>query len=81
MATPERVIEITGYPIGSIPHLSTGNPRGFAPSSKKSLLLDQAELGVGTGQWGEEIIITPDNLRHACNAEVVNLTNREAAAL
>ena len=34
-------------------------------------------LGVGTGRWGEEILIRPDDLVRASSAEVVNLTNRE----
>jgi Cys-tRNA(Pro)/Cys-tRNA(Cys) deacylase len=76
MATPERVIEITGYPIGSIPPFHW-QPAGFRTILEKSLLA-QAELGVGTGQWGEEIIITPENLRIACQAEVVNLTDRDS---
>jgi len=32
---------------------------------------------VGAGQWGEEIIITPQNLVKAARATVVNLTDRE----
>jgi hypothetical protein len=34
-------------------------------------------LGVGAGQWGEEIIISPAALVQASGAEVVNLTDRE----
>ena len=40
--------------------------------------MDEPALGVGAGQWGEEILITPENLVKACGAEVVNLTEREA---
>mgnify|MGYP003493153700 FL=1 len=31
-------------------------------------------LGTGAGQWGEEIMITPENLVKASGATVVNLT-------
>lgn len=36
------------------------------------------ELGVGAGQWGEEIIITPENLLLATDSIVVNLTDRDS---
>jgi Cys-tRNA(Pro)/Cys-tRNA(Cys) deacylase len=32
-------------------------------------------LGVGAGQWGHEILITPANLVKASRAVVVNLTD------
>jgi Cys-tRNA(Pro)/Cys-tRNA(Cys) deacylase len=75
MATPQAVIEVTGYEIGSIPPFSW-QPPGFRSIIELSLM-DEAELGVGTGQWGEEIIITPANLRLASSAEIVNLTDKE----
>jgi len=34
-------------------------------------------LGVGAGEWGNEIFITPQNLIKASKALVVNLTDRE----
>jgi Cys-tRNA(Pro)/Cys-tRNA(Cys) deacylase len=39
-------------------------------------MLDEAILGVGAGQWGEEMMITPANLVKASRAIVVNLTDR-----
>jgi Cys-tRNA(Pro)/Cys-tRNA(Cys) deacylase len=75
MASPQTVIDVTGYEIGSIPPFSW-QPPGFRSIIELSLM-DQTELGVGTGQWGEEIIITPENLKKACSAEIVNLTERE----
>jgi hypothetical protein len=33
-------------------------------------------LGVGTGVWGHEILITPENLVKASGAILVNLTDR-----
>lgn len=73
MASPEAVIETTGYAIGSVP------PFGWQPPTFRSYidqsLLDEAELGVGTGQWGEEIIIRPIDLIKAARAIVVNLTD------
>jgi len=40
-------------------------------------LLNEPILGTGGGQWGEEIMITPENLVKASHAIVVNLTVRE----
>ncbi len=75
MASPEAVKEVTGYVIGSIPAFGW-QPSGFR-SFLEASLLDQPILGTGAGQWGEEIMITPQNLVKACNAIVVNLTDRE----
>jgi Cys-tRNA(Pro)/Cys-tRNA(Cys) deacylase len=75
LASPEIVIATTGYPIGSIPPFHW-QPEGFRSLLEKSLLEEQL-LGVGTGQWGEEILITPADLVRASRAEVVNLTERE----
>lgn len=75
MADPEVVKETTGYVIGSIPAF------GWQPSGFRSFLEASLEkepmLGTGAGQWGEEIMITPENLMKASNAIVVNLTDRE----
>jgi len=75
MATPDVVKETTGYIIGSIPAFGwqPTNFRSFLESS----LLDESILGTGAGQWGEEIMITPENLIKASKAIVVNLTDRE----
>ena len=75
MASPEAVIEATGYVIGSIPafHWQPPNFRSFLEAS----LLDEPILGTGAGQWGGEIMITPENLIKASAAIVVNLTERE----
>jgi Cys-tRNA(Pro)/Cys-tRNA(Cys) deacylase len=75
MASPEVVKETTGYIIGSIPAFSwqPDNFRSFLESS----LLKEPILGTGGGQWGEEIMITPENLVKASHAIVVNLTERE----
>ena len=75
LASPERVIETTGYKIGSIPPFSW-QPDGFR-SFLDSDMMNQPILAVGAGVWGNEIIITPDNLITASKAIVVNLTNRE----
>jgi Cys-tRNA(Pro)/Cys-tRNA(Cys) deacylase len=72
MAAPEAVIETTGYAIGSVP------PFGWQPPGFRSFvdasLMDEPVLGVGTGQWGHEILITPAELVRASGAQVVNLT-------
>ena len=75
MASPEVVKETTGYVIGSIPACSW-QPSGFR-SFLEASLLNEPILGTGAGQWGEEIMITPENLVKASNAVVVNLTERE----
>jgi Cys-tRNA(Pro)/Cys-tRNA(Cys) deacylase len=76
LASPERVIETTGYKIGSIPPFSW-QPDGFR-SFLDSDMLNQSILAVGAGVWGNEILITPGNLITASKAIVVNLTNRES---
>lgn len=75
MASPEVVKETTGYVIGSIPAFGW-QPSGFR-SFLEATLLNEPILGTGAGQWGEEIMITPENLVKASNAVVVNLTERE----
>lgn len=79
MATPEAVKETTGYVIGSIP------PFGWQPEGSRSFLeaslLNEPILGVGAGEWGNEIMITPENLVKASKAIVVNLTERDKPVL
>lgn len=75
MAEPDAVKETTGYVIGSIPAFGW-QPNGFR-SFLEASLLNEPILGTGAGQWGEEIMITPENLIKASNAIVVNLTDRE----
>jgi Cys-tRNA(Pro)/Cys-tRNA(Cys) deacylase len=75
MADPEVVKKTTGYVIGSIPAFGW-QPPGFR-SFLEASLLDEPILGTGAGIWGEEIMITPENLVRASDAIVVNLTDRE----
>lgn len=75
MAEPDVVKETTGYVIGSIPAFGW-QPHGFR-SFLEASLLNEPILGTGAGQWGEEIMIAPQNLIKASNAIVVNLTDRE----
>jgi Cys-tRNA(Pro)/Cys-tRNA(Cys) deacylase len=75
LADPEVVIETTGYRIGSIPPFHW-QPQGFR-SFVESGLMAEPVLGVGAGRWGEEIMITPENLVKASAARVVNLTDRD----
>jgi len=75
MAAPEALKETTGYIIGSIPAFGW-QPPGFR-SFLEASLLNEPMLGAGAGQWGEEIMITPENLIKASNAIVVDLTDRE----
>ena len=75
MAAPEVVKATTGYVIGSIPAFGW-QPSGFRSFLEASLVKEPI-LGTGAGEWGEEIMITPENLIKASNAILVNLTDRE----
>ncbi|MFZ2097538.1 MAG: YbaK/EbsC family protein [Anaerolineales bacterium] len=79
LASPERVVETTGYKIGSIP------PFGWQPEGFRSFLdldmMNETILAVGAGVWGDEILISPVNLLIASRAMVVNLTHREKLIL
>ena len=72
LADPETVKAVTGYEIGSIPPFHW-QPNGFR-SIVDACLMDEEELGVGAGVWGQEIMITPENLAAACGAEVFDLS-------
>ena len=74
LAGPEVVKAVTGYEIGSIPPFQW-QPEGFRSFLETSLMTEEI-LGVGAGQWGEEIMITPANLVKASRAKVVNLTDK-----
>ena len=75
MADPDVVKETTGYMIGSIPAFGW-QPPGFCSFLEASLVKEPI-LGTGAGVWGEEIMITPENLIRASDAIVVNLTDRD----
>ena len=79
MASYKAVKETTGYEVGSIPPFSW-QPEGFRTFLDVSLM-DEPVLGVGTGVWGNEILITPENLVRASGAILVNLADREKPAL
>ena len=77
LADPETVKAVTGYEIGSIP------PFHWQPERFRTIvdacLMDEEELGVGAGVWGQEIMIAPGNLVAACGAEVFDLSGNEEA--
>lgn len=75
MADPEVVKQTTGYVIGSIPAFGW-QPDGFR-TFLEATLTNKPILGTGAGRWGEEIMITPQDLIRASHAIVVNLTERE----
>ncbi|UCG86109.1 MAG: YbaK/EbsC family protein [Gemmatimonadota bacterium] len=75
MAPAEAVQQTTGYAIGSIPPFHW-QPEGFRSFIDEALMREEI-LGVGAGQWGEEIMITPENLQKASGAAIVNLTERD----
>lgn len=71
LAKPEVVVQVTGYVIGSIPPFHW-QPPGFRNFIDEALMREDV-LGVGAGVWGEEIMITPDNLVKASGAEIFDL--------
>lgn len=75
MADPDVVKETTEYTIGSIPAFGW-QPPGFR-TFLEATLMSEPILGTGAGQWGEEIMITPQDLVRASHAVVVNLTDRD----
>lgn len=74
LADLETVRATTGYAIGSIPPFHW-QPPGFR-SFVDAALMRESVLGVGAGVWGQEIMLTPENLVQAAQAVVVNLTER-----
>ena len=78
LAAPDKVIEVTGYAIGSIPPFHW-QPPGFR-TFIDACLMDEDILGVGAGQWGQEIMIAPDDLAGVTGATVVNLSKKRETA-
>ena len=78
LASPETVITVTGYEIGSIPpfHWQPTRFRSFVDAS----LMEEELLGVGGGVWGQEIMIAPTDLVAASGAKVVNLSDKSRPA-
>jgi Cys-tRNA(Pro)/Cys-tRNA(Cys) deacylase len=79
LAGPETVKAVTGYDIGSIPPFHW-QPPGFRSFIDASLMHEDV-LGVGAGVWGQEIIITPENVVKAAQALIVNLTDKSQPVL
>jgi Cys-tRNA(Pro)/Cys-tRNA(Cys) deacylase len=79
MASPQAVVATTGYEIGSIPPFHW-QPDGFRSFLDESLMSEPV-LGVGAGQWGEEILILTENLVRASHAHVVTLTDKNRPVL
>ena len=75
MAAAEVVRDTTGFVIGSIPPFGW-QKHGFR-SFLEVTLMDEPILGVGAGQWGNEIMITPQNLLKASLARAINLVERQ----
>jgi len=75
LAHPDDVKATTGYVIGSVPPFHW-QPQGFR-TFVDSALMKYDVLGVGTGNWGHEILIAPNDLVRASNAAIVNLTERD----
>jgi Cys-tRNA(Pro)/Cys-tRNA(Cys) deacylase len=74
LASFEAVKTTTGYEIGSIPPFSW-QPEGFRSFIDVSLMQEPV-LGVGTGMWGNEILISPQDLVQASRAQIANLVDK-----
>ncbi len=79
LANSDAVKTTTGYEIGSIPPFSW-QPEGFHSFIDVSLMQEPV-LGVGTGVWGNEILIAPPALVQASRAQIVNLVDKGKPAL
>ena len=75
LASPEKVKEITkGFEIGAIP-AHGWQPENFCVFMEASLF-EEKLLGVGTGHWGNEILIKPlDLFKSLDNITVKNITD------
>ena len=76
LASPQAVLETTGYAIGSIPPFSWQQP-GFRSFLERSLTTEPM-LGVGAGVWGNEILLSPAALLRATGAVIANLADADA---
>jgi asparaginyl-tRNA synthetase len=72
MASRERIQEVSGYEVGSIPPFSW-QPPGFRTFIDSSLLSEPV-LAVGAGTWGNEILLSPADLVRAASAQSADLT-------
>jgi prolyl-tRNA editing enzyme YbaK/EbsC (Cys-tRNA(Pro) deacylase) len=71
MATPDEVLDVTGFQIGSVGPF--GLPRPIRTLVDRHLF-DQAEVSIGSGVRGTTIFITTENLRKALGqAEEIEL--------
>lgn len=75
MAALDTVRGVTGYEVGSVPPFHWQRP-GFR-SFLDHELMSYELLGVGAGVWGQEIMLAPEDLVRACDAIVLNLTDRD----
>ena len=75
MAAPDRIRQISGYEIGSIPPFSW-QPAGFR-TLIEATLLSESVLAVGAGQWGIEILLSPADLLRATQGVPVDLATRK----
>jgi Cys-tRNA(Pro)/Cys-tRNA(Cys) deacylase len=60
LASPEDIVNLTGFKLGSIPPFSW-IPTGFRVFIEQKLLAEEL-VGVGAGQWGVEIVMSPKDL-------------------
>ena len=77
LASPEKVIEVTGYAIGAIPPFHW-QPPGFRTFIDTILINDEDLLGVGAGTWDQEIMILPAELAWITGATVLNFSIKQS---
>jgi len=76
VAFPEKVIEVTGYAIGSIPPFHW-QPPGFR-TFIDTILMTEDILGVGADTWDQEIMILPAELARITGATVLNFSIKQS---
>lgn len=70
LAKPQEVLDITGYPVGTVPPF--GHKKRL-PTIVESRVLEQEEIYVGGGAINALMRLTPQELLNASKAEVVSL--------
>ncbi len=66
-ATPEEVLEVTGYPVGAVGPLGLARP---VPVLADPRILAPEEVSVGSGEPGVAVILRSQDLRRALGEEV-----------
>ena len=72
LATPEAVLEETGFEVGAMPPFGHRNP---LPTWMDRRVLEQAEVFAGGGAENALVRLVPEDILHATRASVIDLLN------